>query len=217
MPTSPIADQIAHFNTGFTAQIGPDLAGVFETEQTELTTAGVPDRVVAVGDILPNAELLTATGSAVTLSETLDSTPAVIVFYRGAWCPYCNITLRTYQNDLLPALTSRGVKLIAVSPQTPAGSEKTIANGALEFPVLSDPGNRLAAELGIVTAPSREARQAHTQLGFDVADDNADSTADIPFPTVLVVDHTGHVTFVDIHVDYTTRTEVEDILEAVKN
>ena len=139
----------------------------------------------------------------------------MLVFYRGAWCPYCNIALKAYQRDLLPALTERDVRLVAVSPQTPEGSEQAVQGGDLGFTVLSDPGNALIGRLGIVTEPTSDARSAQAQLGFDVADFNADATGDIPFPTVLVVDGDRTVRFADVHVDYTTRTEVPEIVAAV--
>lgn len=215
MSNQTIAEQVDTFNGGFNEQIGPVLADVFAQEQLALNTAGVPDGAVAVGDTVPDAELVAADGSTVSLSSALQARPGVLVFYRGAWCPYCNIALQTYQRDLLPALRERGVELVAISPQTPEGSEQAIANGGLEFTVLSDPANRLIRELGIITEPSGEARKAHTQLGFDVADSNADATGDIPFPTVLVLDAQRQVRFADVHVDYTTRTEVPTILTAV--
>lgn len=213
--TDSIAQQVALFNEGFTAQIGPQLSGVFADEQAGLNAAGTPADAVASGDALPDATLVTADGGSTTLHDAIGDRPAVVVFYRGAWCPYCNITLKTYQRDLLPQLTERGVALIAISPQTPQASEQAVANGGLEFAVLSDPGNALVRQLGILTEPTADARAAHTQLGFDVADSNADSTGDIPFPTVLVVDAGRTVRFADVHVDYTTRTEVPRILDAV--
>lgn len=215
MPEPLLADQVSSFNQGFTAQIGPTLSAVFDQEQAALRAAGVPDSAQHLGEQFPDAELVTPTGDRTSLTAQLDGSPAVIVFYRGAWCPYCNLTLRTYQQDLLPELTARGARLVAISPQTPEASEQAIANGELAFPVLSDPGNALASTLGIVTAPSPEARQAHTELGFDVADSNADDTAAIPFPSVFVLDADGVVRFADVQVDYTSRTEVETILTAV--
>ncbi len=216
MSEQTIAQQVDAFNEGFTAQIGPELSAVFDGEQTALRTAGVPADAAAVGDAVPAAELLTPTGSTTSLTAALDGRVSVVVFYRGAWCPYCNLTLRTYQQELLPALEARGAQLIAISPQTPEGSEQAIADGELAFPVLSDPGNRLAAALGIVTEPSPEARAAHTQLGFDVADSNADATAGVPFPSVFVIDEGGVIRFADIQVDYTARTEVATIVAAVE-
>ena len=215
MSTPTIADQVTTFNEGFTAQIGPELSAVFDEEQKALTEAGVPDDAVAVGDQLVDATLLTVAGDEVSLAEVVGEGAAVLVFYRGAWCPYCNLTLKTYQQELLPTLRERGVALVAISPQTPEGSDLATTNGSLEFPVLSDPGNVLSSALGIVTEPTADARSAHTQLGFDVADSNADETGDIPFPTVLVVDGDGRVVFADVHVDYTTRTEVADVVAAL--
>lgn len=213
---SSISAAVSEFNGGFTEAIGPDLARVFATEQSDLVASGVPVGVVAVGDALPDATLVRADGSTVALKDELADSPAVLVFYRGAWCPYCNITLKHYNENLAPALAEAGVRLVAVSPQTPEGTEAAIAKDDLAFTVLSDPGNVLAGELGIVTAPSAEARAAHTTLGFDVADSNADATAAIPFPTVIVLSGEGTVAFADIHVDYTQRTEVPVILDAVR-
>jgi peroxiredoxin len=210
-----IAEQVSEFNTGFNEQVGPRLAAVFAAEQEALRAAGVPDGVVAVGSTLPDAELIATDGSTVGLYDSIGDAPAVVVFYRGAWCPYCNIALKHYQQTLLPELTARGVRLLAISPQTPDGSTATVGNGALEFTVLSDPANVLVRSLGILTEPSSDARAAHRDLGFDVADSNADGTGDIPFPTVLVIDENRVVTFADVHVDYTTRTEVPAIVGAV--
>lgn len=215
MSSGTIAEQVDVFNTGFTEQIGPELSGVFAQEQLALNDAGVPQGAVATGDTVRDAALVRTDGTETTLARELNGNPAVLVFYRGAWCPYCNIALQTYQRDLLPRLREEGVELVAISPQTPEGSEQTVSNGGLSFTVLSDPANRLIRELGIITEPVAAARAAHTTLGFDVADSNADATGDIPFPTVLVIDADRVVRFADVHVDYTTRTEVATILAAV--
>lgn len=216
MSNPTIAAQVDEFNEGFTAQIGPELSAVFDREQLDLRENGVPEGAVAAGDVLPGATLLDLNGDEVELASVTAGAPAVLVFYRGSWCPYCNLTLKTYQNELLPILREHGVELIAISPQTPTASEGIVTAGDLDFTVLSDPGNVLAGALGIVTEPTADARAAHTQLGFDVADSNADATGDIPFPTVLVVDASGTVVFADVHVDYTTRTEVSAVAEAVE-
>ena len=215
MSTPSIAQQVDDFNTGFEAQIGDRLAGVFAGEQADLRAAGVPASALGVGDEAPDADLLTADATETSFSSVLGDTVTVVVFYRGAWCPYCNITLRSYQENLVPALHERGAQLVAVSPQTPDGSAQSVTNGSLDFAVLSDPANALAEKFGIVTEPSADARSAHTELGFDVADSNADATARVPFPSVYVIDRSGRIRFADVHVDYTTRTEVDTIIAAV--
>jgi peroxiredoxin len=212
---STIATQVDEFNVGFNEQIGERLAGVFADEQRDLNAAGTPAGAIAVGASVPGATLLDVDGQPIELDSVLGDFPAVLVFYRGAWCPYCNIALKTYQAELLPQLAERGVALVAISPQTPDGSKAIVENGSLDFPVLSDPSNLLVRALGILTEPNSAARAAHTDLGFDVADSNADATGDIPFPTVLVIGADRVVRFADVHVDYTTRTEVADIVAAV--
>ncbi|SDQ36391.1 peroxiredoxin-like family protein [Quadrisphaera sp. DSM 44207] len=215
MSNPTIAEQVVTFNEGFTAQVGPRLADVFAREQADLLAAGVPAGAVRAGDPLPDADLLTAEGTPTGLHAALGDGPAVLVFYRGAWCPYCNLTLREYQANLVPALAGRGASLVAISPQTPDGSRAAATGGELGFPVLSDSSAALIRRLGLLTEPSAQARAAHTELGFDVADSNADGTAGIPFPTVLVVDADRVVRFADVHVDYTSRTEVPAVLAAV--
>lgn len=139
----------------------------------------------------------------------------MIVFYRGAWCPYCNLTLRAYQDQLYPALTERGIALIAVSPQKADGSLTAQEKNDLQFPVLSDAGNALASQLGILLpARTRELRAAQEKLGTDLHAVNADGTENLPMPTVVLIDAEMTIRWIDIHPDYTTRTEVTDILAA---
>jgi peroxiredoxin len=210
-----IGRQINEFNVGFNETIGPHLAAVFADEQNDLVAAGTPADAIRAGRTFPDATVQTFDGEHRNLTDVIGDAPAVLVFYRGAWCPYCNITLRHYNETLAPRLAEQGVAFIAISPQSPDGSRATVANGDLGFTVVSDPGNVLAGELGIVTAPSAGAQDAHTALGFAVKDSNTDDTAAIPHPTVLLVDEDRIVRFVDVHVDYTTRTETNDILHAV--
>lgn len=211
-----IAAQSAAATQGFDAQVGADVAAVFADEQAALRADGVPDGAVAVGDVVPDADLLAADGSATTLATALGPGRSVLVLYRGAWCPWCNLTLRQYQATLLPALAEHGVALVAVSTQAPDGSKAMTESNDLGFPVLSDPGAELIGRLGLRTEPSPAARAAHTGLGFDVADSGSDGTAALAFPTVLVLDAQRRVVFADVQVDYTARTEVEAVLAAVE-
>ncbi len=137
------------------------------------------------------------------------------MFYRGAWCPYCNIALRTYQAHLVPALAERGIGLVAISPQAPDGSLSTKESKELTFTVLSDPGNQIARQLGILTAPSDGTRAAQLQLGLDLTQINADRTIGLPMPTVVIADADGVIRWIDVHADYTTRTEPGQVLQAV--
>lgn len=188
--------------------------GVFEREQSTLATLGEPVGILPVGSTLPDVELIGPDGEQTSLGEATGGRPAVVVFYRGAWCPYCNIALKNYQNSLLPALTDRGVPLVAVSPQRPDGSLTMQQKNDLAFAVLSDPGNVLARMMGIVTAPSSEARVAQLQLGLDLAVVNVDGTTALPWPATAILDAGRTLGWIDVHPDYSTRSEAGDIIAA---
>jgi len=176
---------------------------------------GVPAGVSEPGAVMPDGELLDVHGGATSLAQVRAGRPAVVVFYRGAWCPYCNIALRTYQAELAPALADRGFALIAVSPQKPDGSLTAAETNELSYSVVSDPGNHIASALGIVTEPSAESVAAQGKLGLDLAEQNADGGRRLPMPTTVVVDDTGVIRWIDVHPNYTTRSEVSEILAAV--
>src|ERR1700683_1009277 len=120
-----IAEQSAEISTGAATHLPAAVAQVFADDQRAWRELGEPSGIIAVGDRLDDFALPDATGTEVTLSELVAGGPAVIVFYRGGWCPYCNIALRAYQAELVPALADRGIPLVAISPQTPDGSLST--------------------------------------------------------------------------------------------
>jgi peroxiredoxin len=209
-----IAEQSRELAASQAAAPASDVMSAFGREQAALATFE-PVGVIAPGAKLPEVELLDPHGLATTLPTVLGDRRAVIVFYRGAWCPYCNIALNAYQTELLGELERRGVALVAVSPQTPDGSLSMQEKNNLRFEVLSDPGNRLAGSVGILTAPSEEARAAQLELGLDLEVINADGTTSLPMPTTLILDPDLTVRWVDVHPDYTTRSEPAAILEAL--
>lgn len=213
--TTTIADQVSHLTETMAAQPASEIMGAFAREQADLVARGTPGGLIEVGASLPDAELLDPYGSATTLNDALGDRVSVIVFYRGAWCPYCNIALNTYKAELVPELARRDVGLVAVSPQTPDGSLSTREKNELTFTVLSDPGNQLAKAVGILTAPSDEARAAQLQLGLDLTAVNADGTTGLPMPTTIIVDTDHVIRWIDVHPDYTTRSEPAEILAAL--
>jgi peroxiredoxin len=210
-----IAEQVADHHRASAGQLPADVADAFAAEQRELAAAGRPAAKAGPGDRMPDGNLLDVTGQPTTLAAALGSRPGVIVFYRGGWCPYCSIALRTYQAQLVPALAEQGIPLVAISPQTPDGSLSTQETKELTFTVLSDPGNQIAGQLGILTAPSDGARAAQLQLGLDLTKVNADGTTALPMPTVIIVDSAGVIRWMDVHADYTTRTEPDQVLAAI--
>jgi peroxiredoxin len=214
--TAPtIADQVAELQAGIGDRLPPDVRTAFATSLAELTAAGVPDGAAQPGSDVSDVVLVDAHGVPTSLHAVTGDRPAVLVFYRGAWCPYCNIALKSYREQLHPALVERGIGLVAVSPQKPDGSLNAQEKHNLPFPVLSDPGNALAGELGILMpARSDDVRAAQEKLGLRLEDVNADATDTLPLPTVVLLDAEHRIAWIDVHPDYTTRSEPTDILAA---
>jgi peroxiredoxin len=213
--SATIAEQVRQLAETMAAQPPSEVMGAFAREQAALAAGDSPEGVINVGTTLPDADLLDPYGASTTLYRSVGDQLSVVVFYRGAWCPYCNIALNSYQSELVPELARRGVRLIAISPQAPDASLSMQEKNGLTFTVLSDPGNQLAKAAGILTAPSSEVRAAQLQLGLDLTAVNADGTIQIPMPTTIIVTADHLVRWVDVHPDYSTRSEPDQILAAL--
>jgi peroxiredoxin len=210
-----IREQSERLKAAAAERLPAEVVGVFDRSIQDLLDQGVPAGTVAAGQTLESFTLDDATGAPVTLDQIVETGPAVIVFYRGGWCPYCNLALRTYQQELLPELAAFGARLVAISPQSPDQSLSTAEKAGLDFTVLSDPASRVAQKIGIVFQQADDVLDAQRKLGLDLAQVNAEGSTRLPRPTVLIVDQDRTVRFADVQPDYTARTEVADILAAL--
>ncbi|ATL65376.1 peroxiredoxin-like family protein [Nocardia terpenica] len=210
-----IREQSDQLKAAAAERLPADVVAVFDRSVRQFLADGIPADAIRVGQRMESFTLDDATGTPVTLDQLVLAGPVVIVFYRGGWCPYCNVALRTYQQELLPRLGEFGARLVAVSPQPPDESLSTAEKAGLEFTVLSDPGSRVADRIGIAFQQADEVLAAQRTLGIDLARVNAEGATRLPRPTVLIVDRDRRVRFVDVQPDYTARTEVADILTAL--
>ncbi|WP_410630422.1 peroxiredoxin-like family protein [Amycolatopsis sp. cmx-4-83] len=183
----------------------PEIFAVLEADRRRAATD-----FAEVGTKIDDFTLPAADGATTSLGRLVADGPAVLVFYRGQWCPYCNLTLRTYQQEVLPELGKSGASLVAISPQRPDGPAPELA-----FPVLSDVGSTVARSLGLSYPVSAVVREAMETLGTDL--EAVNGTWELVHPAVVVVDRDRVLRFVDVHPDFVTRTEPADILEAVKS
>lgn len=171
---------------------------------------------VKVGDMVEPFSLPEVHGGTVGLVRLLDGGPAVLLFFRYAGCPACNIALRHYQTELYPALADLGAALVAISPQIPGKLVAIKDRFGLGFPVASDPGNGLARRFGI-TFTASPASQAHTRAkGHDLGTELGTGQWELPMPTVVVVGQDRVVRFADVAPDWLVRTEAEPVINAVR-
>jgi peroxiredoxin len=210
-----ISEQSEQLKAVAAERLPSEVLEVFDRSIQNFLDQGVPAESIKAGDTLEPFTLDDATSTPISLDQIVETGPVVIVFYRGGWCPYCNLALRTYQHELLPQLAEFGAGLVAVSPQSPDQSLSTAEKAGLEFTVLSDPGSRLAQRIGIAFQQAEDVLAAQRTLGLDLAQVNAEGATRLPRPTVLIVDQRCTVRFVDVQPDYTARTEVADIVAAL--
>lgn len=184
----------------------------------EFEADGVGISAPKVGGTVPagamEISLTDATGQSVTLANLLSNGPLILNFYRGGWCPYCNLELKAYQ-DLLPDIIAKGATLVAISPEKPDNSLSTAEKNALTFPVLSDTGNALSQALGLVFELSGDLKALYEGFGLDLPGLNAQSGWTLPIPAVFVIDHAGNVLFADVDLNYTRRAEPSDAVAAL--
>ena len=193
--------------------VQPDTAGT-PPEADTLTAEQAVGLALGVGDTAPDFELPDAQGRTVRLSQMLASGPVVLAFYRGSWCPYCNTELRGLQ-QALPQVEAAAARLVAISPQTPDSSMTVIERQGLTFPVLSDAGNRVAREFGLVFRVEEAVRQRYRDVGIDLARSNGDDSWELPVPATYVVARDRTITYAFVEADYSRRAAPEDIVAAL--
>jgi peroxiredoxin len=167
---------------------------------------------IKVGDKLPSFALSDALGKEVTSDELLKKGPLLISFYRGEWCPFCNLALRSLQLNL-DKFQAKGVTLVAISPELSNTSLSTTEKNELKFPVLSDVGNNFARELGIIFSMPDSIRPAFKAFGHDLVARNGDDSLEVPVPATLLVDGQGVVRNTYINPHYWERVEPSTVLE----
>ena len=211
-----LQQQLSELKTNIKFQIPEDVFQKFEESIQALDKSGIANHAPKVGDELSNFVLSNQLGQQRSLAELRKSGPVVIVFYRGGWCPYCNLELRAYQ-QILPQLKETGAQLVAITPELPDSSLSTAEKNELEFEVLSDVGADYAKEIGIAFSLPEELREIYANLGGDLEKFNGAGNFNLPIPATLVVDTDGKISFAHVDVDYTTRANPEDVLSVVRN
>ncbi|KAI3336917.1 AhpC-TSA-domain-containing protein [Xylariaceae sp. AK1471] len=170
-----------------------------------------PSKAIQAGDKIPEFRMTDATGKEVTSDSLLEKGPLLITFYRGEWCPFCNIALGFLQKHL-PDFQSRGVTLVAITPEFPNNNMTTTEKHALQFPVLTDLHNTYAKKLGILYDQS-SAKDFHGEIGLDLNKRNGEDTWEVPIPATLLVDGKGIVRNTWIEPDFKNRLDPKVALE----
>ncbi|NEP87813.1 MAG: AhpC/TSA family protein [Okeania sp. SIO2C2] len=196
------------------AQLPEDAKAKMNKAVVDLANSDIVDNSLKVGKKVPNFSLPNAVGKIVELNSLLVESPVVISFYRGGWCPYCNMELRGLQK-YLPQITELGARLIAISPETPDNSLSTTEKNELTFEVLSDRGNQVAKEFGLVFQLPEELRPIYQSFGIDLPAYNGDESFELPIPATYVIASDGTIIHAFVNPYYTQRLDPEEIINVL--
>ncbi|MGO8874044.1 MAG: peroxiredoxin-like family protein [Acidimicrobiales bacterium] len=181
----------------------------------EVTASGVAPGL-AVGDTAPDFTLSDAIGNQVALADLLGRGPVVVTFYRGEWCPYCNLQLRALQKAL-PEIVSAGATLVAISPQSPDHGLTMTEKHELAFPVLSDLDQSVSESYKVRFDVTGELEDLQVNVfQNDPAQQNADGRRSLSVPSTFVIDRDGIVRFASVNADWRVRVEPADVIAALE-
>lgn len=181
----------------------------------ELRRAGIADRILPVGAKAPAFELADGNGKLFRSAEALSHGRLILNFYRGRWCPYCVAALESLQ-AVLPQVQEAGASLVAISPQIPKHSGFTADQHELRFPVLSDPGNGVARQFGLVYRLPQELEQLYRSIFINLPLANGDQSWELPLPATYILDRDGTVLYAFADADHMRRAEPAEVLERLR-
>jgi peroxiredoxin len=205
------------YREGWATRVGDEISTRFANDINDLRNSGILERAATRGDQFPRAtKLLDAHSKAFDIDDVLNRGPAIVTFYRGGWCPYCNLELRAYQSLLLE-IQAAGASLIAISPELPDHSLTTAEKNDLAYPVLSDVNGELAAALGIRFELSDNVRPFYEKAGHNLPERNGSGTWALPIPATFVVAKGGEIIATFIDPDYRKRADPNVALDALRN
>jgi len=193
----------------------PERISAVEGAVAIVAESDILDQAISKGDKAPDFTLNNAVGDSVNLYMELAKGPVVLTWYRGSWCPYCNIQLHDYQKSLT-AIKAAGAQLIAVSPELPDSALTWQEKNELEFIVLSDIGNDVAREYGIVYRIPDTIAAGYVQGGrTDLTKFNGDDSLELPLPVTYIIGMDGTIEYSFVDADYRKRAETSEIVEFV--
>lgn len=214
--TSTLSQQLDEFIAGWKQRVPAERQAIMERHIAHLKETGIGRSAKQVGERAPDIVLPDALGKSFDVARLLANGPVVVTFYRGGWCPYCNLELKAYQ-DALPRIVAAGASLVAISPEKPDDTLSTAEKNALTFPVLSDVGQKAGKAFGLVYAFTDELRAAYDGFKMDIPSRNgAPDEWSLPLSATYVIGSDGLIIFADTGVDYRRRTDPLDVLAVLE-
>ncbi len=192
-----------------------DTRKLLERSVQRVIESGIAESALAVDDYFPQFSLPNVVGDAISSGELLAQGPLVVCFFRGGWCPYCNLELRAYQS-ILREIHELGAEFVAISPQLPDESLTMAAKANLTFEVLNDTGNSLSEHMGLMHELPPSLVDTYLSMGYDLERINGNMRWTLPLPATYVLDRDHRIHMAFINPDYRVRFEPDQVLVALR-
>ena len=211
-----LQDQLDAFKAQFKTMAPEEAFEAFGRSTQELIDSGQAERALKAGDDVPDFVLTDSDRNEVALKDLLTKGPVVLTFYRGVWCPYCNIELKALE-QVAEDIRARGATLVAISMQGAADSRKSQRDNELSFPILTDKNGELADKFGIRWSLQDYVIPVHDGFGVNLPTIHGDGQWNLPMPARYVVDTDGSIAYAEVNPDYTRRPEPADLFPILDN
>ena len=193
----------------------PEVIAVMHKATADLIASGQADRALKAGWRAAKFALPDAHGVVVRSADLLAKGPLVLTFYRGVWCPYCNMDLQAIE-AAAAEIRALGASLVAISPQTAPNRRKSERENALSFPILSDHGNSVANEFGLRYRLPDDLIAVYKGFGNDLAVGNGEESWTLPMPARYVIGTDGVIAYAEVNPDYTRRPDPSELLPVLR-
>lgn len=211
--TTTLQDLLNEKKEGFNANVDSTKKRAYAEGIQAIIDAKVTENALQVGSKAPDFTLKNAIGNKVSLYDELENGPVILMWYRGGWCPYCNLTLRAME-DMLPQYRAGGAQLLALTPESPDKSMSTIEKHELSFEVLTDNDNAVAKTYGVVFQLTDEVKDYY-ENGFGLSAYNGNDKGELPLAATYVIGTDGIITYAFLDADYRYRAEPIEVLNAL--
>ena len=198
----------------FTLNADENKKKIYKEGLDSVEESGIVNSAKQVGDKAPNFTLNNTLGNPVSLSDYLKKGDVILTWYRGGWCPYCNLSLHALREEL-PNFKANGANLIALTPELPDESISTSEKHNLEFEVLSDIGNQVAKKYGIVFQLTDEVAEIYNQ-SFDLNNHNGDESNELPLAATYIINQEGEIIYAFLDADFRNRAEPSELTKFLK-
>ncbi|MEZ0181527.1 peroxiredoxin-like family protein [Flavobacterium oncorhynchi] len=204
-------NQIEILNAELSKQVPQEILIAFQKSIEDLKSQNLEFNSLKIGDKIPEFCLPNANNELITSASILNSGKMVIAFYRGAWCPYCNLELKALQENL-SKIKEKETTLIAISPQSPDNSVSLVEKHNLQFEVLTDLNNTYAKQFGITFQLQDFVLPVYEAIGIKLADFNKDEENTLPVPAVFLINEKREIIYKFCDVNYRNRIDIEELI-----